>query len=131
MKRKTPPMRTSPEEQKNIRDFFDGLFRDKQKARLTGEYPKENDLIRLAIYKDICKVFYGDAKFKSDMLAKKINLVDNNIDRIIKEKLEYSISIGGAGREEFIKMKTRPKEEDEDEDEEGKKDFLGKIADMV
>lgn len=116
-------MRTNPEEQKNIRDFFDGFLRLEQKSRLKGEFPKENDLVRLAILKNHYKDVFG----KVD--NKKVEMVKTTIDTIVKKKLEYSISIGGAGREEFIKTRTRPKEDIEEEQKEG--DFIGKIAEKI
>jgi hypothetical protein len=89
------------------------------KSRVKDAFPDVNNLIEL----DLLKTFVTDTFFDG-----KDNLVKKQVDHIRKEKLEFSISIDGLGRQEFIKMNIGRKQEEE---EERQKDIVEKLADMI
>jgi hypothetical protein len=81
-----------------------------------------SNLIRLEIYKnELIGMFGEDNKF----IKTSIKIIDTEISKA----LEYSISIDGAGRAEFIKANYKPKE-DEDEDEK-EKTIVDQIAERL
>jgi hypothetical protein len=110
------------EKLKNERDFFDKFNRLEQKCRLKDEYPSGNILLQLDLYYMVFEDTYGKT-------SKYCSIVRNTIDFIKKRKMEYSISIDGAGREEFIKMNLSPKETSSTEDL--NKDWIDKIAEKL
>jgi hypothetical protein len=110
------------QEAENTRQFFDLFKRVEQKARLHGRFPEMTNLIRLQIYKDALTEMFGE---DNKYIQTSVKIIDTEI----KKALEYSISIDGAGRAEFIKSTFRPKEDDEDEDED--KTIVEQLADKL
>jgi len=109
---------------RNVREFFDNFKRVKQKVRVTDEYPSVNQLIRLEMHKKQFKTVYGDI----DGAKKYIKNIESIDNLIIDQKLEYSISIDGQGRKEFMKAFGNPRQKEEDEKE---KDIIDKLADTI
>lgn len=123
----------------NERDFFDDFERIEQKCRLKDEYPSANDLIGIDAYTSMLTSVYGSTnKAISDSNGKlagftvkdddNVKLIKELADIIKKRKMEYSISIEGIGRTEFIKTRIQPKQDEEDEKD---KDVIDKIADAI
>lgn len=124
----------------NERDFFDGFERIEQKCRLNDQYPSANDLIGLDAYSSLLSSVYGTKTDKAitgpdGKLAgfttkddENVKMIKDIADIVKKRKMEYSISIDGVGRTEFIKTRIQPKQ---DEDEEKKKDIIDQLADRI
>lgn len=130
----------------NERDFFDGFERIEQKCRLKDQYPSANDLIGLDAYSTLLSSVYGKqegpekpvkgpngelagfTKSTKDKDDDNVTMIKQITDIVKKRKLEYSISIDGVGRNEFIKTRIQPKQE---EDEEKSKDMIDKLADAI
>jgi len=109
------------EEFKNIREFFDHFKRRKQKIRVMDNLPSVNTLIRLKTLKQAYVMTYGD---ESEAVQK----ISKLTDVIIDNKEEYSISIDGQGRKEFMKVLSNPRTPEE---EEKNKDMIDKLADAI
>ena len=108
------------QEAQNKKDFFDGFMRMEQKSRLKGHFPTVDNLIRLDNYLQTFLSTYGDIDE-----YKELKLL---IETTKKLSMEYSISIDGSGRAEFIKAVSSAKEEKEDERE---KDLLDRLAEKL
>ena len=110
------------QELNNQSTYFDlETNRLEQKCRVKDAFPGVNNLIKLDLRSAIIQKRY----YKDDPN----NFHTELIDAIRSEKMEFSISIEGLGRQEFIKMAIGKKEEEEAE--EGKKDVLQQMADMI
>lgn len=109
------------QELSNQKTYFDlDTNRLEQKCRVKDAFPSVNNLIRLDLRSAIVlKKYYLD----------KNNLHSELIDAIRGEKMEFSISIEGLGRQEFIKMAIGKREEEKEE--EGKGDVLQQLADAI
>jgi hypothetical protein len=110
------------QDSENKKAFFDEFARLEQKARLHGRFPDLSNLVRLNLYLETFKETYGEES-KYYVTVKRI------IETSINRNMEYSISIDGAGRSEFIKSTIRPREDDEDDDKD--KDIIEKLADKL
>jgi len=145
------------EKRKNESDFFDKFKRIEQKSRLQDQYPNVNNLIRLQLKGDLLKKIYNIKKYKVETknipikgpngeLAgveerktyietgetenpQSIDLVNEIYETIKLQKMEYSISIDGSGRKEFIKTQIEPKQIEDDEEKENT--LVDKIADKL
>lgn len=104
----------------NKKAFFDEFVRMEQKARLHGTFPDMANLLRLHNYLETFRETYGEG-IATETVAR---LVETSI----KKNLEYSVSIDGAGRSEFIKSTIRPREDDDDEKE---KSVLDQVAEKL
>jgi len=102
--------------------YFDlDANRLEQKCRIKDAFPSVNNLIRLSLRSEIVNKRYFDDD--------KDNFHSNLIDAIRKMKMEFSISIDGLGRQEFIKLFLSKPEEEKEELKE--KDIWQKIADAI
>lgn len=110
------------QELNNQKTYFDlETNRLEQKCRVKDAFPGVNNLIRLNIRGAIVEEMY----YKGDPE----NFHTELIDDIRSQKMEFSISIDGLGRQEFIKLfKSKVEEE---EAEEGKGDVLQQLADKI
>jgi hypothetical protein len=109
------------QELENQKIYFDlETNRLEQKCRVKDAFPSVNNLIRLSIRSAVVEERYY--KDKSD------NFHSNLIKDIRAMKMEFSISIDGLGRQEFIKLF---KSKIEEENEEVEKDILQKLADVI
>jgi hypothetical protein len=106
----------------NKKAFFDEFIRLEQKARLHGRFPDMANLIRLDHYLETFKETYGEnsPSFKT---------IERLVDTSIKKNMEYSISIDGGGRQEFIKSTIQPKEDKEESEKE--KGILDQLAEKL
>lgn len=137
------------EKRKNESDFFDKFVRLEQKSRVMDNYPNVNNLIRLELKGQLLNNIYSKVKVKEVPIKgpngelagfKKVSEITetpecinkcNEIYETIKlQKMEYSISIDGAGRKEFIKTVIEPKQSDLD-DEEKADNIVDKIANKM
>lgn len=109
------------EELKNIREFFDHFKRRKQKIRVMGNFPTVNQLIRLKALIKAYEATYGEESKAVEKIRALINIIIDN-------KEEYSISIDGQGRKEFMRVLNNPRTP---EDENKEKDMIDKIADAI
>ena len=108
------------QDMENKRAFFDEFIRIEQKSRLHGRFPDMNNIIRLENYLRVYQETYGTCTESRDMARL--------IDTIVKRTLEYSISIDGGGRKEFVSAATGIKETNEEEET---KDLLNKISEKL
>lgn len=137
------------EKRKNESDFFDKFVRLEQKSRLQDSYPDVNNLIKLGLKGQLLKKIYSKKTYKDIPIKgpngelagfKRVSVIDETpecintccdiYDTIKLEKMEYSISIDGAGRKEFIKTQIEPKQTD-DEEEEKENNLVDKIANKL
>ena len=106
----------------NQSTYFDlETNRLEQKCRVKDAFPGVNNLIKLNLRSAVIqKRYYKDNanNFHSELIT-----------AIRSMKMEFSISIEGLGRQEFIKMFMSKTEEEEKE--EGKKDILQQMADAI
>lgn len=106
----------------NQKTYFDlETNRLEQKCRVKDAFPSVNNLIKLNIRGAVIeeKYFKGDPENIHTML----------IDDIRSQKMEFSVSIDGLGRQEFIKMFKSKLEEEESI--EGKGDILQQLSDAI
>lgn len=110
------------EELKNQNIYFDlETNRLEQKCRVKDAFPVVNNLIRLNIRKSVIQQTY----FKDE----KENFHTLFIKDLRAMKMEFSISIDGLGRQEFIKLFKSKLEEEEEIEKKG--DVLQQIADAI
>lgn len=106
----------------NQKTYFDlETNRLEQKIRVKDAFPNVNNLIKLNIRESVIEEKYYDNNPK--------NFHSMLIDDIRTQKMEFSISIDGLGRQEFIKMFKSKLEEEEKE--EGKADILQQLSDAI
>ena len=108
------------QEAQNKREFFDGFQRIEQKSRLKGSFPTIDNLIRLDNYLQTFYSTYGEIPEYSELKLL--------VETTKKLSMEYSISIDGSGRTEFIKAVSVAKDE---KDEEREQDLLDKLAEKL
>lgn len=106
----------------NQKTYFDlDTNRLEQKCRVKDAFPIVNNLIRLNIRSAIVEDHYYESY--SD------NFHTSLMNDIRAMKMEFSISIDGLGRQEFIKLFKSKLEEEEKE--EGKSDIFQQLADAI
>lgn len=106
----------------NQKTYFDlETNRLEQKCRVKDAFPVVNNLIRLNIRSAVIEDHYYNSD--SD------NFHTSLINDIRSMKMEFSISIDGLGRQEFIKLFKSKLEEEEKE--EGKNDIFQQLADAI
>ena len=101
--------------------FFDlETNRLEQKCRVKDAFPNVNNLVKLELRSAIVQKYF----YKNE----EQNLHTDLIKAIRSMKMEFSISIDGLGRQEFIKLF---KSNVDDEKQEEKKDMLQNLTDAI